>query len=129
MVGTASEWDSIANNVYRNKVNNAYSVSPGAHCTKLPEASPLESKENKVYDEVQKPAHYNSGKVEAIEAIEASMSQEEFKGYLKGNALKYLWRYAYKGKPIQDLDKAEWYLARLRAVNTGSPEQVRHPPL
>ena len=110
MVGTAKEWDDFAHK--RN-------------------ISSTDFMEDRVclYDEVHKPAHYNSGKVEAIEAIEASMSPEEFKGYLKGNALKYLWRYAYKGKPTQDLDKAEWYLARLRAVNTGFPDQVRHPPL
>jgi hypothetical protein len=42
-----------------------------------------------------------------------SMSDTEFKGYLKGNAMKYLWRYDYKGKPVEDLKKAQWYLARL----------------
>ena len=65
------------------------------------------------YDAVTKPEHYNSGGIECIEAIKASMSAEEFKGYLKGNALKYLWRYSYKGKPKQDLEKAKWYLVRL----------------
>ena len=113
MVGTAKEWDDFA------------------HKRNISSTDFMEDRVCKetLYDEVHKPAHYNSGKVEAIEAIEASMSPEEFKGYLKGNALKYLWRYAYKGKPTQDLAKADWYLARLRAVNTGSPEQVRHPPL
>ena len=66
-------------------------------------------------DEVNNPAHYNHNKhgVECIDAIQASMSDEEFKGYLKGNTLKYLWRYGYKDKPAQDLRKAEWYLQRL----------------
>jgi hypothetical protein len=64
-------------------------------------------------DEVNRPEHYNSGSIECIEAIKASMSPEEFKGYLKGNSLKYLWRYSYKGKPKQDLEKAKWYLGRL----------------
>jgi hypothetical protein len=27
--------------------------------------------------------------------------------------MKYLWRYDYKGKPVEDLKKAQWYLARL----------------
>ena len=62
---------------------------------------------------VESPDHYNTGSVECIEAIKASMSDTEFKGYLKGNAMKYLWRYAYKGKPVEDLKKAQWYLARL----------------
>lgn len=64
-------------------------------------------------DTVNHPPHYNTGKLECIDAIEASMSVEEFKGYLKGNALKYLWRYNYKGKPLEDLKKAQWYLNKL----------------
>ena len=64
-------------------------------------------------DPVESPVHYNTGSVECIEAIKASMSDTEFEGYLKGNAMKYLWRYAYKGKPVEDLKKAQWYLARL----------------
>ena len=68
-----------------------------------------------VDDPVESPVHYNTGSVECIEAIKASMSDTEFKGYLKGNAMKYLWRYdyKYKGKPVEDLKKAQWYLARL----------------
>jgi hypothetical protein len=64
-------------------------------------------------DTVNKPAHYNNGKVECIEAIDASMTEGEFRGYLKGNVLKYVWRYLYKGKPLEDLKKARWYLDRL----------------
>lgn len=66
-----------------------------------------------VGDPVGSPVHYNTGSVECIEAIKASMSDREFTGYLKGNAMKYLWRYTYKGKPVEDLNKAQWYLARL----------------
>ena len=62
---------------------------------------------------VEKPDHYNKGAVEAIEAIKASMPDHEFRGYLKGNALKYLWRYDYKGKPVEDLRKCRWYIDRL----------------
>lgn len=64
-------------------------------------------------DVVNSPEHYRQGGIEAIEAIKASMSREEFEGYLKGNAMKYLWRYRHKGKPGQDLRKAKWYLDRL----------------
>lgn len=64
-------------------------------------------------DTVNKPVHYNNGKVECIEAIDASMTEVEFRGYLKGNVLKYVWRYLYKGKPLEDLKKARWYLDRL----------------
>ena len=64
-------------------------------------------------DPVEQPDHYNSGSIEAIEAIKASMPQNEFNGYLKGNALKYLWRYDYKGRPVEDLRKCKWYIDRL----------------
>lgn len=66
-------------------------------------------------DPVNNPSHYNRKGVEAIDAIEASMTQEEFQGYLKGNVMKYVWRYRYKAKPLEDLKKAEWYLKRLIA--------------
>ena len=64
-------------------------------------------------DVVNKPEHYNTGNIECIEAIRESMSPEAYKGYLKGNCLKYLWRYDYKGKPSEDLEKAGWYLNSL----------------
>lgn len=63
-------------------------------------------------DLVNQPPHYNQGGVECIEAIKASMSAEEFQGYLKGNAMKYLWRYRHKNG-VQDLQKANWYNNRL----------------
>lgn len=65
------------------------------------------------HDDVNRPAHYNYGNVECIEAIQESMTPEAFKGYLKGNTMKYLWRYERKGKQLQDLHKAQWYLNKL----------------
>jgi len=38
------------------------------------------------------PKHYTNGNLECIDAIEASMTSEEFRGFLKGNCMKYLWR-------------------------------------
>ena len=64
-------------------------------------------------DVVNNPEHYNTGNIECIDAIEESMSSVAFKGYLKGNCMKYLWRYDYKGKQVEDLQKAGWYLNKL----------------
>ena len=62
-------------------------------------------------DKVNNPSHYE-GSIECIEAIKSSMSAEAFKGYLKGNVMKYVWRFDRKnGK--EDLQKAEWYLKKL----------------
>lgn len=66
-----------------------------------------------VVDVVNSPPHYKTGGIEAIEGIEASMGPEAYAGYLKGNIMKYMWRYERKGKPIEDLKKARWYLDRL----------------
>ena len=60
-------------------------------------------------DNVNHPAHYCKGGIECIKAIEASMSAEAFKGYLKGCCLKYLWRYEVKGG-VESLQKARVYI-------------------
>ena len=70
-----------------------------------------------MHDPVNSPKHYadTDGGIECIEAIEASMSMEEFKGFLKGNVQKYVWRYAQKNG-AEDLKKAKWYLERLITI-------------
>ena len=73
-------------------------------------------------DVVNNPSHYNTGNIECIEAIEESMTPEAYKGYLKGNCMKYLWRYDYKGKPVEDLEKAQWYLNKLIEVQEAEDE-------
>lgn len=60
-------------------------------------------------DNVQQPSHYTTGGIECIHAIKASMSQLEYEGYLKGNALKYLWRFRLKNG-LEDLRKAQIYI-------------------
>ena len=60
------------------------------------------------YDPVNAPEHYTSGSIECIEAIEAQLTPEEYRGFLKGNVAKYLWREKMKGG-TQSLEKARWY--------------------
>ena len=50
-------------------------------------------------DAVNHPSHYTGGDIECIDAIKASMTNEAFLGYLKGNIQKYLWRYEKKVAP------------------------------
>jgi hypothetical protein len=66
------------------------------------------------FDTVQRPAHYNQSDIECIDAIKASMTLAEFQSYLKGNVLKYLWRYRHKNG-LEDVKKAQWYINRLAA--------------
>lgn len=61
---------------------------------------------------VDSPPHYNQSGIECIVAIQAALGPN-FKYYLQGNIMKYLWRFDYKGKPLEDLQKAEWYLNTL----------------
>jgi len=63
------------------------------------------------FDSVNHPQHY-AGKVEAIDALESALTKEQFRGYLRGNVLKYVWRYDKKNG-AEDLKKALWYLDRL----------------
>jgi hypothetical protein len=57
------------------------------------------------------PSHYKQGGIECIEAIKAALG-EGFPDYLRGNVIKYLWRYKEKGG-VEDLRKSAWYLDRL----------------
>ena len=75
----------------------------------IDDATPAEWDKVSKHDPVGQPDHYNRGAIEAIEAIKASMHPQEYKGYLKGNCLKYLWRYEYKNG-VEDLRKARVYL-------------------
>jgi hypothetical protein len=63
-------------------------------------------------DMVNSPPHYNQTGIECIHAISAA-TNDGFKYYLQGNILKYLWRFDYKDKPLEDLKKAQWYLDKL----------------
>jgi len=57
------------------------------------------------------PSHYKQGGIECIEAMKVALGGG-FLGYLRGNAIKYLWRYDKKNG-VEDLKKARWYLDRL----------------
>ena len=73
-------------------------------------------------DMVHSPSHYTYGNIECIDAIEESMTPEAFRGYCKGAAMKYIWRYERKGKPLEDLQKCRWYLDRLIASHREQSE-------
>jgi len=70
------------------------------------------------------PNHYKRGDIECIDAMKASMSDEAFKGALKANIIKYVWRYEMK-KGLQDLLKAQWYMNRLIVEEQSKLEQLQ----
>ena len=52
---------------------------------------------NPAEDAVNHPPHYNKGGIECIDAIQAALTPEEFRGYCKGNIIKYSWRERHNG--------------------------------
>ena len=63
-------------------------------------------------DPVNHPAHYTSGSIECIDAMQAAFGVEAVKDFCLCNAFKYLWRHRNKNG-VEDLKKARWYLNRL----------------
>jgi hypothetical protein len=59
------------------------------------------------------PDHYKTGGIEAIDYMKAKSTPEEFRGYLRLSALKYLSRVGHKDDDIQELEKSKWFLDRL----------------
>lgn len=60
-----------------------------------------------VRETVNHPPHYNSGRIEVIDAIE-----DWSLNFNLGNAVKYIARARLKGKEVEDIKKAIWYLNR-----------------
>jgi hypothetical protein len=72
-------------------------------------------------DVVNHPPHYCQGGIECITVLEQlGLAQ----AYCRGNAIKYLWRMADKGKALEDAKKAQWYVNRL----VGYLESEAHVP-
>ena len=63
-------------------------------------------------DLVNRPAHYTSGGIECIDAMQAAFGAESVKDFCLCNSFKYLWRHRNKNG-VEDLKKARWYLNRL----------------
>lgn len=60
---------------------------------------------------VDHPAHYQAGKIEAIDVMEALFGREAVKGFCICNAFKYVWRHEAKNG-MEDIRKADWYLRK-----------------
>lgn len=64
-------------------------------------------KRGNMADNINHPAHY-TGRGVGFECIDIV----QYQSFCTGNAIKYLWRYPSKGKPLEDLKKARWYAHR-----------------
>ena len=119
MVQSFWELTSIANTAQKN-VEKRETANTVGNITKKEEMKGCEKMEvakKNMYREVKEdmvnsPKHYKLRglDIESVDVIRATMTPEEFQGWLKGNAMKYLHRLGKKDDAAQDAKKAMKYL-------------------
>ena len=63
---------------------------------------------------VNHPIHYGGDtEYECIKVLKAWLSSDQYEGFLRGNAIKYLCRTGKKDNEVQELKKARWYIEKL----------------
>lgn len=108
-------WILFMNDIFRERCPKCAWPGP----IKVPKAANPEKTEPIPADPVNAPSHYRQGGIECIDAIRAALTPVEYRGYLKGTALAYLWRERHKNGH-EDCRKAGWYVERL--VQAGQQE-------
>lgn len=79
------------------------------HPVTFPEKVLSHQSQDPAHDPVKAPNHYTVGGLEVKEILKAKLTPEEYRGYCKGNIIKYLMRAEHKGNPVQDYAKANQY--------------------
>lgn len=93
--------------IFVNEKEHGFNLVKPGECVKI--AKLLTSKQE--VDAVNHPKHYQlpSGR-ESIEVMKEVLTDEEYRGWCKGNALKYIFREGKKDDAAQDLKKAGKFL-------------------
>ena len=73
-------------------------------------------------DTVNHPAHYTECSLECIDVMLAVFGRKAVTDFCILNAFKYMWRYEHKNG-LEDLQKAERYLAMATTFQMGNAEQ------
>lgn len=76
-------------------------------------------------DSVNHPEHYNIDGIECIDVIKCAIGKEGAADFCMGNAIKYLYRHTMKGQPIEDVEKAIWYLNKWLELQ--KPQEIDCP--
>lgn len=79
-----------------------------------------------INDPVNHPSHYTQGGIECLDAISAActgLNGQE--GFYVGQVIKYVWRYKKKNNPVEDLKKANFYLAKLIEYTESNKENTK----
>lgn len=95
---------------YDGYAENIKPIEKPAEAAPVPER--LKNAAKFISEKVNSPSHYSNGSIECIDAMESMLSHEEYVGFLRGNILKYQWRYKHKNG-VEDLRKAQWYTNKL----------------
>lgn len=76
-------------------------------------------------EQVNHPAHYGGDKpYEVIKVLRAWLAPDEYRGFLKGNVIKYDARARHKGG-AEDHAKAKWYQDELVAFDLATKDAQR----
>ena len=70
-------------------------------------------------DIINRPSHYTQGSVECTEAIRSAVGDAGYEAFLRGNIIKYIWRYPHKNG-LEDLRKAQTYINMLIDLKSNS---------
>lgn len=89
-----------------------FSMVPEDSLRRAPESGHEPDESWRLVADNTNPNHYKVGGMEVIDILKAKLTPEQFKGFLVGNALKYLFRCDHKNGQ-EDLDKALWYVTML----------------
>jgi len=68
------------------------------------------------FNDITFPSHYANHSIEPIDYVTDLLTKSNFtamEGALVLNIIKYISRFPYKGTPVKDVEKAQWYLDRL----------------
>lgn len=69
-----------------------------------------------------KDKHYHDAVIEPLKMMCFMFNRDEFRGFLKGNIIKYSLRAPYKGQESEDRRKTEFYLDLLDTIE-GYPDK------
>lgn len=67
-------------------------------------------------DMVNSPAHYNQSSIECIDEMILVLGKQATADFCLGNVWKYRNRAPYKGNPIEDAKKADWYMMKYKEL-------------
>jgi hypothetical protein len=76
-------------------------------------------------DMVNSPSQYTPNGVDSFMHMKDQIGAEAFRGFLQGNVIKYTQRYRFKGKPVEDLTKASFYLFHLGLEAAGITDKAK----